>query len=104
QDPENEAYRVVHGWPILEDGYMLGQVSGVAVDSSNNVYIFHRAEHSWSDNKSKPISSNTIIAFEGTTGKMRAAWGADTFVEPHGLRIDRNDNLWVTDIVLNQVT
>ena len=40
------AYRVVHGWPVLPDGFVLGQVSGVAVDSHNHVFVFHRAHHS----------------------------------------------------------
>ena len=38
-------YRVVHGWPILPEGYVLGQVSGVGVDSHEHVFVFHRADH-----------------------------------------------------------
>jgi len=38
-----EPYSVVHGWPQLPPGFVLGQVSGVAVDSHNHVFVFHRA-------------------------------------------------------------
>jgi hypothetical protein len=44
QATKTSTYRVVHGWPVLPDGYVLGQVSGVAVDSHDHVFIFHRAD------------------------------------------------------------
>jgi peptidylamidoglycolate lyase len=98
-----EVYKVVHGWPVLPDGYVLGQVSGVAVDSHNHVFVFHRAEGSWATDKTKPIASPTILCFESGSGKLIASWGENRFLEPHGLRIDRDDNVWVTDRGLQQV-
>ena len=98
-----DPYSVVHGWPALPDGMVLGQVSGVAVDSHNHVFIFHRAEGSWATDKSHPIASPTILCFDGVTGTLIASWGQNRFLEPHGLRIDRDDNVWVTDRALQQV-
>jgi peptidylamidoglycolate lyase len=100
---QDEPYKVVHGWPALPDGYVLGQVSGVAVDSHNHVFVFHRAEGSWATDKTKPIASATILCFDGTSGKLVSSWGEGTFLQPHGLRVDRTDNVWVTDIGLQQV-
>jgi peptidylamidoglycolate lyase len=34
---------------------------------------------------------------------MLTAWGGKLFLEPHGLRIDSGDNIWVTDLGLHQV-
>jgi DNA-binding beta-propeller fold protein YncE len=82
---------------------VLGQVSGVAVDSHNHVFIFHRAENSWATDKTHPISSPTILCFDGASGKLLASWGEKRFLEPHGLRIDAHDNVWVTDRALQQV-
>jgi DNA-binding beta-propeller fold protein YncE len=100
---QKEPYAVVHGWPILPDGYVLGQVSGVAVDSHNHVFIFHRAEGSWATDHTHPIDSATILCFDGATGKLLASWGDHRFLEPHGLRVDRYDNVWVTDRALQQI-
>jgi peptidylamidoglycolate lyase len=97
-----EPYSVVHGWPQLPLGFVLGQVSGVSVDSHNHVFVFHRAENSWSD-KTKVIASPTILCFDGASGKLLTSWGENRFLEPHGLRVDRNDNVWVTDRRLHQV-
>jgi peptidylamidoglycolate lyase len=98
-----EPYSVVHGWPALPDGFVLGQVSGVSVDSHNHVFVFHRAENSWAADKSHPIPSPTILCFDGATGKLLSSWGENRFLEPHGLRVDRSDNVWVTDRGLHQV-
>ena len=103
QQKSPEAYAVVHGWPVLPDGMVLGQVSGVAVDSHNHVFVFHRAESSWATDKTHPISSPTILCFDGASGKLLASWGENRFLEPHGLRIDAHDNVWVTDRALQQV-
>ena len=83
-------YRVVHGWPELPDGFALGEVSGVAVDSHNRVCIFHRGDR-------------PILCFDGATGKIVASWGAGMFSIAHGLRVDDEDNVWVTDAGHHQV-
>ncbi len=103
QQNSPEPYAVVHGWPVLPEGMVLGQVSGVAVDSHNHVFVFHRAEGSWATDKTHPISSATILSFDGASGKLLASWGENRFLEPHGLRVDSHDNVWVTDRALQQV-
>ena len=98
-----DPYSVVHGWPVLPDGTVLGQVSGVAVDSHNHVFVFHRAENSWAADKTHPITAPTILCFDGASGKLLSSWGENRFLEPHGLRVDAHDNVWVTDRALQQV-
>ena len=36
----------MEGWPITQ-GITLGQVAGVAVDSTGDVHIFHRVKTVW---------------------------------------------------------
>ncbi len=98
-----EPYQVVHGWPELPPDFVMGQVSGVAVDSHNHVFAFHRAENSWAADKTHPIASATVLCFDGASGKLLSSWGQNRFVTPHGLRIDSHDHVWVTDVALHQV-
>jgi peptidylamidoglycolate lyase len=49
------------------------------------------------------ISSPTIFVLDAETGKLVKSWGADMFVMPHGLTIDKDDNVWLTDVGLHQV-
>jgi len=51
----------------------------------------------------EPIPRPTIWVFGGTTGRFLRSWGENAFRMPHGLTVDRQDNVWVTDVGLHQV-
>jgi DNA-binding beta-propeller fold protein YncE len=77
-------YRPVPGWPRLPDDLVLGQVSAVATDAADQVYVFHRGRH-------------PILVFD-RDGKLLRSWGDDLVKTAHGLRVDRDGNVWVTDM------
>jgi peptidylamidoglycolate lyase len=100
--------RVVDGWPQLPDGETLGEVCGVASDSHGNVFVFHRGHRHrpWRDDLTKPAASlpePAIDVFDGGTGKLLAHWGENTFLLPHGLFIDSDNHVWLTDVGWHQV-
>ena len=98
------AYQVVHGWPILPEGRVLGQTTAVAVDSHGDIWVFHRAERMWTEPlPTDPIKDDTVAIFDARTGHLKRTWGANLFAMPHGLTIDRHDNVWLTDLSLQQV-
>lgn len=99
-------------WPGV---YLLpGQVSGVALDSKNNLVIFHRGDHVWDGNSfdSKfvyqqrglgPIEEDTILVIDPNNAEVIQSSGKSLFYLPHGLSIDMDGNYWVTDVALHQV-
>jgi peptidylamidoglycolate lyase len=103
--PTGEAYHLVPNWPRLPQGLVLGQVAGVDVDSNGNVFVFHRSERFWGGEEIKLefIPSPTVLVLDSETGEVIDQWGAETFVMPHGLTIDDEDNVWLTDVGLHQV-
>lgn len=97
-------YSVVHGWPSLPDGRALGRASGVAVDSHNHVFVFHSVTRDWTDPfPEEPIEGATVVVFDGQTGELIMEWGENRFIMPHGLTMDSDDNVWLTDVGLHQV-
>ena len=99
-------YHVVHGWPVLPEGEMLGAVAGIGVDAHDDVLVFHRAGRTWPSSNVldlTPIAGPTVVRFDGRTGVILGRWGAGLFAMPHGLTIDRHDNVWLTDVALQQV-
>jgi peptidylamidoglycolate lyase len=100
-------YRVVHGWPRVPEGEILGWVvSGVGVDSRGDVFVLHRAGRDWPASDLldlRPILRPTVLVFDSGTGELRSAWGASIFAMPHGLTLDYNNNVWITDVALQQV-
>ena len=97
-------HEVVPGWPSLPQDHVLGLCAGVGVDSHNHVFVFHRRERQWSTPfPTEPIAATTVSVIDGQSGKLIASWGAGQFIMPHGLTIDREDNVWLTDVALHQV-
>lgn len=99
-------WQVVHGWPALPEGRVLGSVSGVGIDTAGNVLVFHREGRVWpaSDQlDTAPIVGTTVWIFDANSGARIGEWGANAFAMPHGLTVDANDNVWLTDVALHQV-
>ncbi len=69
----------------MPDGWKFGRVSAVATDSANQVYVFHRGK-----------KADPIVVFD-SKGKYLRSWGRGMFGNPHGLRVDKNNNVWITD-------
>lgn len=49
------------------------------------------------------ITNATILVFDGSTGRQLTSWGENFFHLPHGLTVDHEDNVWLTDVVRQQV-
>ena len=82
-DAAEPAYRIATGFPQLPAGLQLAAVAGVAVDSKGQILVFHRAE--------PPI----LVLDAG--GSWLRSYGEGLFKSAHGMRVDGDDNLWVTD-------
>lgn len=93
---------------------MLGSVSAVSFDNAGNVVVFHRGNHIWDAStfslnniymprNKGPVADRTIVAFDRRTGNIAYEWGDKMFYMPHGLTIDHENNVWITDVALHQV-
>jgi DNA-binding beta-propeller fold protein YncE len=75
----------------MPDGWKFGRVSSVTVDQKNEVYVFHRGK-----------KADPIVVFDAKGNYLRS-WGRDMFGNAHGMRCDRDGNIWVTDNGNHQV-
>lgn len=100
-------YELVRDWPRLPDGYVLSQPGGIGVDTGQHIFVFHRPGRKWTllndEFPDSLISSNTILMLDRESGKILNSWGANLFIMPHGLTVDKDNNIWVTDVGLHQV-
>jgi len=76
-------YTADPSWPVLPDGWALGEVVAVAVDSRDRVVLFDRGEH-------------PVLVFNAD-GNFLHAWGEGRFARPHGLAIGPDDSLYCVD-------
>ncbi|CAM4960903.1 unnamed protein product [Rotaria socialis] len=49
------------------------------------------------------IPENTVLTVNTRTGQIIEQWGNNTFYMPHGLAVDSEENLWLTDVGMHQV-
>lgn len=77
------------GFVPLPADVEIGAMSAVAVDGPDRLYVLHRGEP-------------PLLVLDGQA-KLVAAWGKGQFKTVHGLRVDKQRNVWVTDNALHVV-
>ena len=78
-----QPYALVEEWGPHLHGVEWGQTAGLTIDADGRLYAFTR----------KPTP---VVEFGGD-GKVLKTWGEGLFIFPHGIRVDRNGFLWLTD-------
>lgn len=99
-------YELAENWPQLPNDVQLGNPTGIGIDTSQNIIVFHRADRTWpyfGSIPDQPIEDKTIIIINKDNGKLISSWGDHLFIMPHGLTVDHENNIWVTDVGLHQV-
>jgi len=99
-------YTMVKNWPALPSHIQLGNPTGLAIDTSGNLVVFHRAGRTWplfGSMPATPIKEPVILIINKDDGTLINSWGNNLFVMPHGISVDAQNNIWVTDVGLHQV-
>jgi len=96
-------YEEVKDWPSLPPSVQLGETAGVAVDRNGHVLIFHRPGRGFDLSAITKLSEPTVIEIDADSGKLISSWGANMFLVPHGITIDGENNVFLTDVSLQQV-
>jgi DNA-binding beta-propeller fold protein YncE len=97
-------YRLVASWPMLPksmNGGHWGEVIRVSVDSRGNVWVFHRCFNVVPPGSATCINrgdANPPILEFDPSGKLLKSFGVGLFAYPHGFTLDRDGNLWASDV------
>ena len=103
-DSDNTIYLLDSAWNQQANQLIISQPTGIGIDTGNHIFVFQRTGRKWVEPfPDSLISVPTIFEIDAVSGKQINAWGANHFVMPHGLMVDRNNNIWVTDVALHQV-
>jgi len=76
-------YHLVPDWGRLRAPLAWGETPAITLDASGRVFAFTRSE--------------TPVIELDASGNVLKTWGEKMFVWPHGMRVDRNGFLWITD-------
>jgi DNA-binding beta-propeller fold protein YncE len=94
--PVNSApnpYHAVENWARMPEGRTWGSSAGVYVDpAGTSVWVAERC----GANSCAGSDLAPILRFD-MSGRLLKAFGAGMFVFPHGIFVDQEGNVWVTD-------
>ena len=88
-------YRTVENWAQLPEGRKWGSTSAVEIDKDGrSIWVAERC-----GGNSACVESPTVdpILHFDQSGKLLKSFGAGLLVSPHGISVDRDGNVWVTD-------
>lgn len=80
---QHHGYTANDHWARLPEGWSWNEVTAVAVDSADRVFVFNRGEH-------------PVMIFD-RDGAFVSAWGEGLFARPHGITIGPDDSVYCTD-------
>jgi len=92
-------YRTIENHFKLPDGRPWGSSAGVDIDrDGRSVWVAERcgANSCWNPEKGEISSLAPLLKFD-ESGTLVGSFGQGTMVFPHGIHVDREGNVWVTD-------
>ena len=91
-DPPNP-YQTIEGWAKLPAGRTWGSTSAVDIDrDGKSIWVGERCgTNSCAGSKFDPI-----LKFD-SNGNLVKSFGSGMFIFPHGIFVDKEDNIWITD-------
>ena len=87
---------VITNWALLPDGREWGSTAGADIGPDGHVWAYDRCGGGL-DGGCDSNLVDPIVKYDRNTGELLAAFGAGLFVTPHGLHVDDDGNVWVTD-------
>lgn len=100
------SFQVDPNWPSMPPQWILGQVSGVAVDSRDHVWVLQRpwsiANDELAQNPEAPCCTGAppVMEFD-SDGRYLRGWGGEGAgyewpADEHAIHVDYKDNVWIS--------
>ncbi|MGD8323134.1 MAG: peptidyl-alpha-hydroxyglycine alpha-amidating lyase family protein [Gammaproteobacteria bacterium] len=102
----NPAPVVMPNWGELPDGRAWGSTAGIDIDPiDGHIWAYERCGAS-NFGSGVPVNCDTnpvdpIFKFDRDSGAVLANFGSGVMVTPHGIHVDAQGNVWVTDFATN---
>src|SRR5687767_1990130 len=86
-------YATIEGWAKMPEGRTWGATSAVDIDrDGKSIWVAERCGTNSCLNSQLPI----VLKFD-ETGKLVTSFASGLMIFPHGIHVDRDGNIWVTD-------
>jgi DNA-binding beta-propeller fold protein YncE len=91
-------FAVDAGWPTVPDGWVLGEVTSIAVDGNDDVWVLHRPRSIPEDQRDR--AAPPVLEFD-QSGALISSWGGpgegyDWPEREHGIWVDADGFVWIS--------
>ena len=98
----NPTPTIIKEWGPLPDGRRWGSTAGVDIGPDGHVWAYDRCGDYGLGGGCDNSNVDPILKFDRHTGEVLTSFGAGLFVVPHGIHVDSDGNVWVTDFGGNE--
>jgi sugar lactone lactonase YvrE len=93
QNSQPNPYRTVEGWAKMPEGRTWGSTSAVEIDrDGRSIWVAERCGANNCGDSTLPV----LLKFDAE-GRLVNSFAGGIFVFPHGIHVDPDGNVWVTD-------
>ncbi len=85
-------------WAKLADGHAWGTTAGIEIGPHGEIWAIDRCGGTTCDGSNRAA----VHQIDAKTGKPIRSIGAGLFAMPHGLHVDKDGNVWVTDAAISK--
>jgi hypothetical protein len=86
-------YQTIRNWAPFPEGRTWGSTAGIDIGPDGQIWAIDRCGANTCEGSNVP----PIVKIDRNSGKILTMIGAGMFVFPHGIHVDRDGNVWVTD-------
>jgi hypothetical protein len=95
--PRVPEFRVDPSWPVVPNGWVLGEVTSVAVDRNDNIWVLHVPQSI--PEAQRANAAPPVLQFDAG-GQLLTSWGgpdsgAEWLGREHGIFVDADDFVWL---------
>lgn len=92
------AFQVDPTWPTIPDNWALGEVTSIAVDPHDHIWVLHRPRSIPAEKRAQ--AAPPVLEFDAA-GKLLSSWGGDGAgydwpEREHGIYVDAKDFVWIS--------
>jgi DNA-binding beta-propeller fold protein YncE len=92
------SFDVDRGWPAIPNDWVLGEVTSIAVDTNDRIWVLHRPRSIPAAERER--AAPPVLEFD-TAGRLHRSWGgpADGYDWPereHGIQVDARGFVWIS--------
>jgi DNA-binding beta-propeller fold protein YncE len=96
---QQNPFRLVENWAQVPPGFAWGELADADLDAQGNLWVLHRPPTpggtAWAAGNRKG-GEVPVLMFDASR-KLVKSFGQGMFLQPHGLHVDPDGNIWVTD-------